>query len=80
MSRTTKYQLEQLLAERNQQLEAARLRIAQLEGDIEALRNKQQRAASSPNTLTFVEERRRKMQLAKEAALRLGSSVKVNFG
>lgn len=73
MSRITKLELQQALAERNQQLEAARLRIAQLEGDLEALRNKQQRPT---NTLTFVEERRRKMQLAKAAAMSCGMTVK----
>ena len=73
MSRITKLELQQALAERNQKLEAARLRIAQLEGDLEALRNKQQRPT---NTLTFVEERRRKMQLAKAAAMSCGMTVK----
>jgi hypothetical protein len=76
MSRVTKLELQQALTERNQQLEAARLRIAQLEGDLDALRNKQQRAASFPNTLTFIEERRRKMQLAKAAAMSCGMTVK----
>lgn len=47
MPRTTKLELQQALAERNTQLEAARLRIAELEGDVAALKGQLARNAQA---------------------------------
>lgn len=89
MASVTKLELSQALAARNTELEAARLRIAELEGDVAALNAKLARAGSatrgapvrsayvprepSAEQLSYREAARR----AREHAMATGQSVKV---
>lgn len=85
MARITKLELEQLLAERNQQLEAARARISLLEHQVAMLH----RAASvATNVATLAEAKaacvsapsspyRQALAAAREHAMRSGRSVLV---
>ncbi len=84
MARPTKLELTQLLAARNTELQAARLRIAELEGDVAALKARSARA--QPNTVRVrpvrqpTEEQlavRARMTAARDEAMRTGRSVKV---
>ena len=81
MPRLTKIELAQALAARNTELEAARLRIAELEGDVAALKAQAARQASAvrgaPTRSAYVPrppsdevlERRALMQRCKELAM-----------
>ncbi len=86
--RTTKLELSQALQARNAELEAARLRIAELEGDVAALKAKLERVPNwaprevsrayeprqpSPEQLAYREACRR----AREMAMAAGRSVVV---
>lgn len=84
MAQTTKLELSQLLAARNKELEAARLRIAELEGDVVALKTKlavvpatqaprpaYQVPAPSCAQIAF----RVRLAAARELAMRTGQSV-----
>ena len=84
MAQTTKLELSQLLAARNKELEAARLRIAELEGDVVALKAKlavvpatqaprpaYQSPAPSCAQIAF----RARLAAAREAAMTTGKSV-----
>lgn len=81
--KTTKLELSQLLAARNSELEAARLRIAELEGDVAAL--KARVTTPRPARPTYVAppatdeqlKLRAAMAAAKELAMRTGRSVRV---
>lgn len=85
MAATTKLELTQLLAARNGELEAARLRIAELEGDVAALKGQlakqpAQRAVyvrpqreATPEQLAY----RAALAQARDFAMRTGKSVKV---
>lgn len=83
MAATTKLELSQHLATRNKELEAARLRIAELEGDVAALKAVAARQptprpvytppAPSAAQLTY----RAKCAAAREAAMRTGRAVAV---
>lgn len=85
MASTTKLELQQALAARNTELEAARLRIAELEGDVTALKaqlNKRpaQRAVYVRPTYEPSAEQlsyRAALQQAREFAMRTGTCVKV---
>lgn len=80
---TTKLELAQLLATRNAELEAARLRIADLEGQLMAAKGR----APSVKRSTYVSRpvdpevlrRREAMAAAKELAMRGGRSVRVEL-
>lgn len=84
---TTKLELSQALTARNTELEAARLRIAELEGDVAALTAKLERAeAASPTQRPRYQPRpatadqlayRAACAAAREMAMRTGRSVKV---
>ena len=79
--RTTKIELAQALAARNTELEAARLRIADLEGQLLAAKGR----APSVKRSTYVPRpidpevlaRRAAMAAAKELAMRTGQVVRV---
>lgn len=80
---TTKLELAQLLATRNAELEAARLRIADLEGQLMAAKGR----APSVKRSTYVPRpvdpevlhRREAMAAAKAAAMAGGCSVRVEL-
>jgi uncharacterized protein involved in exopolysaccharide biosynthesis len=86
MAQTTKLELTQLLTARNADLEAARLRIAQLEGDVAALQSRLLRDAPRPQpaartrpTYTPTAEqlaRRAAMDRARELAMATGTVVR----
>jgi uncharacterized protein involved in exopolysaccharide biosynthesis len=83
--RTTKIELAQALQARNTELEAARLRIAELEGDVQALKAQLSRApAPKPVYVRPVREAtpeqlayRAACAAARELAMTSGRSVKV---
>lgn len=85
--RTTKLELAQALQARNAELEAARLRIAELEGDVAALKAKLERAPSTVTKAVYVRPERQltpdqlayraALAQAREFAMRTGRSVKV---
>lgn len=91
MATATKLELTQLLAARNSELEAARLRIAELEGDVAALKALNDRAAAAiaqrvkPERPAYVPREATPEQLtyratlvaARELAMRTGRSVRV---
>lgn len=72
---TTKLELTQLLAERNTQLEAARLRIAELEGDLEVARRRL--GAMQPSRDVVLSNYQLACQKARELAAKIGKTVKV---
>lgn len=88
--RTTKLELSQALQARNAEPEAARLRIAELEGDVASLKAINNRAAVKPEVIrhTYVRVAREPSaeQLAfraacaraRDFAMRTGQSVKVS--
>lgn len=78
--RTTKLELEQLLAARNQELEAARLQIAELQGQLLAARGnapsvKRERPAFVPRPVDPEVLRRRELMAAAKAAAMAGGTV-----
>lgn len=83
--RTTKFELQQLLDQRNAELEAARLQIAELQGQLLAARGnapsvKRERPAFVPRPEDFEVLRRRDlMAAAKAAAIQSGQSVLVQW-
>lgn len=83
--RTTKLELEQLLAARNAELEQLRLQLADLQGQLLAARGnapsvKRERAAYTPRPVDpEVLRRREAMAAAKAAAMAGGKSVAVAF-
>ena len=91
MAAVTKLELQQLLAARNAELVAARTRIAELEGDVAALKALNDRAAVAlaqrvrPERPAYVPREatpeqlalRAAMAAAKELAMRTGRSVRV---
>jgi uncharacterized protein involved in exopolysaccharide biosynthesis len=87
MASITKLELQQALAARNTELEAARLRIAELEGDVAALKSKLAKVPASVTKAVYVRPVREATpeQLAYRAALaqardfamRTGTCVKV---
>lgn len=87
MAAPTKLELTQTLAARNAELQAARLRIAELEGDVAALKAINSRVgAKVANTVrtrpvyqpTEAQlEVRARMQAARDEAMRTGHTVKV---
>ena len=72
---TTKLELTQLLAQRNKELEAARLRISVLEGEL-ALRPRNEAATplKQPRATRTLPSH---FAAAREAAMRFGKTVKV---
>ena len=86
---TTKLELTQLLAERNAQLEAARLRISTLEGDVTMWQSKFARAEQArlehavrvlPAPLRVVRQPHAlpaHFAAARDAAMRTGTTIKV---
>lgn len=83
--RTTKLELTQLLAARNAELEQARLQIAELQGQLMAVRNnapsvKRERPAFVPRPVDpEVLRRRELMAAAKAAAMQGGTVVRVQL-
>lgn len=87
MSRTTKLELQQALAARNGELEAARLRIAELEGDVMALKGQLAKRPTEVTRAVYVRPQREPsaeqlayraaLAQARERAMRWGRSVKV---
>lgn len=89
--KTTKLELTQLLAVRNSELEAARIRIAELEGDVASLKALNDRAAAAiarrvgterpayvPHAATPEQlAYRAQLAAAKDAAMRTGKTVRV---
>ncbi len=89
MSRTTKLELTQLLSARNSELEAARVRIAELEGDVAALKSQLAKTPAAqplrptrpvytprpatPEQLAF----RAKLAAARELAITTGRCIRV---
>lgn len=83
MARITNLEYQQLLAARNTELEAARLRIATLEGDVAALKGQIAKLPApkpayvprqpTPEQLAY----RAALAAAREQAMRSGQSVKV---
>lgn len=74
-TRITKLELQQALSERNAQLEAARLRIAELEGDINVLRMRL--GAVQPTSTVVRSNYQLACQKARELAQRTGKCVRV---
>lgn len=85
--RTTKLELQQALAARNTELEAARLRIAELEGDVMALKGQLAKVPATVTRAVYVRPVREatpeqlayraSLQQAREFAMRTGKTVKV---
>jgi hypothetical protein len=72
---TTKLELAQALAERNTQLEAARLRIAELEGDLALAR--QRLGSLQPSAAVVKSNYQLACEKARELAAKTGRSVRV---
>lgn len=83
--RTTKLELEQLLAARNAELEQLRLRVADLEGQLLAAKGnapsvKRERPAYTPRPVDpEVLRRREAMAAAREAAMSGGRTTRVEW-
>lgn len=75
MSRITKLELQQALNERNAQLDVARLRIAELEGDVNVLRMRL--GAAQPPSTVVRSNYQLACQKARELAQRTGKCVVV---
>lgn len=75
MARTTKLELAQALTERNAQLEAARLRIAELEGDLEVARRRL--GSLQPSPQVAMSNYQLACQKARELAKATGRCVRV---
>lgn len=77
MARTTKLELTQLLATRNEELTAARLRISVLEGEL-ALRPRSPAPAPAPQVIRVrPSDFTARLAAAREEAMRTGRCVKV---
>lgn len=72
----TKLELQQALAARNTELEAARLRIAQLEGDV-AMLSRKVAPTPAPALPANASAYRLALRAAREMAMRTGRSVRV---
>ena len=85
--RTTKLELTQALQARNVELEAARLRIAELEGDVAALKSQLAKAPATVTRAVYVRPERQPtpeqvayraaLAQARDFAMRTGRTVKV---